>query len=182
MHITSVQAGSLPDLKYSGRLGIRADRVLPGSATLGHEYATAIAPSRPLAQIQGEISSIRKDTPLGFNAVPPIIYCDTPPNIRVIPLTRYPSTNIVSERPHHRRSAALSQASAATTAIGGRGFDWPDTVGSGQSRDLSPPGATPQLRQSSLPQTPAQSRAWQTHVSASLKMHLGSQASPLCTA
>jgi hypothetical protein len=32
------------------RPGIRADRVTPGSATLGREYATAIAPFSPLAQ------------------------------------------------------------------------------------------------------------------------------------
>ena len=36
------------------RLGIRADRVTPGSATLGHEYATAIAPPAPWRKYRDE--------------------------------------------------------------------------------------------------------------------------------
>jgi hypothetical protein len=52
-----------------------------------------------------------------------------------------------------RRSAALSPASTATAAAGGRGFGPPQTTGSGQPRDLSPPGATPSSSQASLPQT-----------------------------
>ena len=50
-------------MRSFGRFGIRADRVPPGSATLGREYATAIAPSIPLAEYRGNIPRVAKNSP-----------------------------------------------------------------------------------------------------------------------
>jgi hypothetical protein len=56
----------------------------------------------------------------------------------------------------HHRSAALSRTPTATTAPGGRRFDWPETVGSGQARDLSPPVPTPSSCPGKLPRNSRQ--------------------------
>ena len=51
-------------------------------------------------------------------------------------------TIIVSERPQDRRSAALSPASTATTAFGGRGLRLAGGSASGKDRVTSPPSKT----------------------------------------